>query len=478
MSRFLTLSLILFSALPAAALKRPQTKAELAELAAIGSLMASEKTAYEASFVRLKLAHDKAREKIDNEPQIAALEQQLATLNASHAVVMNNIVKRTVTLFDIQPGPTSGHIVGGEFLNTSPPWSPTFAPQVEQKIILVPNKPSITLSAHGPYAGITWADGSVELNEKAFLSPGYLAAVIIHESVHFAQMTTVGRGDSITAVRAEIEAHSKSSSPDVAVLLGLTTAEEDLLKAAFRENIRRFQNNPSRSMISMQFVSPTSPEPIREQGDLGFLDSLQQGGAVVAEKVEAERAVLAREREAQENWRREKARVMAQIAQMTADTDRKFPPLRRSRLYLKALAGESCADPSRLPSLAEAGKIIRVDIALNESSYDEVETLSDCQRVILDNFDSARRGGAHVTSNDFMRWAHVYRAAHPSFIKKLANSFTGFFEIFGSLFENNGGGSRGSQDGERDANRSAPSDGCIYTYIPELNQTVRGCPVN
>lgn len=297
MNRLLTLVVLLMSASPAAALRQPTTPVQLKELADIRAAMSGEKTTYETDLRLWNIAFKKVDGKIDNDAKIAALTVQLEALKATHAAVMTDIVKRTVKLFDIQPGPTSGHIVGGEFLNSTPPWSPVFAPQVEQRRVPVPNKPDVVMKAHGPYAGIAWADGTVELNEKAFLSPGYLAAIILHESVHYAQMTTVGRGDRISAVRAEIEAHSQSSGVEAAAAFGLTTDEKGKLKAAFTGNIKRFQNSPSMNMLSMQFAA-VDPEPIKERSELDFLEPWRQGSSAVSEMAAAARVKLEEERKA------------------------------------------------------------------------------------------------------------------------------------------------------------------------------------
>src|SRR3990167_3146900 len=159
MRRLRAITLVSLLASPAAALKRPQTKAELAELTAISAKMAGERTSYETDLRLWRLAFKKIDGKIDKEAEIAALNQQLATRDAAHAAVMTDIVKRTVALYDIQPGPTSGHIVVGHFVYSRPQWSPVFAPEVAQKDIPVPNGKPIPLYAHGSYAAITWADG-------------------------------------------------------------------------------------------------------------------------------------------------------------------------------------------------------------------------------------------------------------------------------------------------------------------------------
>lgn len=254
-----------------------------------------------------------------------------------HAVVMTDIVNRTVALYDIKPGPTNGHIVGGDFIYSKPRWSPVFAPEVAQKKVPVPNNPDVVMSAHGPYAGITWADGTVELNEKAFLSPGYLGAVILHELVHFEQMTTVGRGDRMTAVRAEIEAHSKSAGREAATVFGLTPDEEGLLKEAFKDNIRRYQNNPSRNMMSMQFTSGGAVEALeaeKQDADSAFWASVRQGGAIASAATASNQAAAEAARQ---------ARLADRLARQDADRREQERVRRAPWSALLEWAGKACS---------------------------------------------------------------------------------------------------------------------------------------
>jgi len=285
MRHLLTL-VILLSALPASALKKPTTKAELAELAAISAAMAAEQTAYTAMLKSLKAAYDKVEGKIDTQPQIAAIKVHLAQVDAAHAVVMTDIIKRTTKLYDIHPGPTSGYIVGGEFTYNRPQWSPVFAPEAARRTVKLASGKEIIMWAHGSYAGVTWADGTVELNEKAFLrSPAYLAAIILHESIHFAQSTTVGRADRLSPARAEIEAHSQSSGDKTAALLGLTSEEQGLLKKAFQAAIERFQKAPGQKMMSRQFTpdgAVDAGEAAKEAGDDAFWARMREGGELAA----------------------------------------------------------------------------------------------------------------------------------------------------------------------------------------------------
>lgn len=315
------LSIVLLFTSPAAALKRPQTKAEMTELAAISANMAGEKTAFETSLQSLKAAYKLIDGKIDKEPEIAALKQKLLTLDAAHAVVMTDIVNRTVALYDIQPGPNSGHIVAGELANRPAQWSPVFAPEVQEKSIPREKEKSLKLTAPGSHEAITWEDGSVEVNEKAFLSPGYLGAIILHEMVHYEQRTSEGRGD-LTSVRSEMEAHSRSSGQGAVAIFGLTPKEEGRIQSAFMRQMDIFRKSPGALMKSQQFASPGNPEPIKDQSDLGFLDSWRQGSSAVSEMADAARVKLEEERKARAAREAHTAEVWAIEAERKARLER------------------------------------------------------------------------------------------------------------------------------------------------------------
>ena len=245
---------------PAWALRCPQTKEELGRLAAIDSLIVREKIYFKMKTAELNKKLFDASLKIDNDVEISALNKKGDDILAAHKAVMTDIVQKTADLYDIQPRPAGkpedgGAIVKGPFARTRPKWAPVYAPERRVKIVSLEGQ-DVSMTADPGYAGITWADGSVELNDRAFdYSPGYLAAIILHESVHFAQWTTKGKGDTISAVMAEMEAHSADCARDAMAAFNLTKVEIGAVQRAFTAQLEKFRRNPKAGMMSSQFAS-------------------------------------------------------------------------------------------------------------------------------------------------------------------------------------------------------------------------------
>lgn len=197
-----------------------------------------------------------------------------------------------------------------------------------------------------------------------------------------------------------------------------------------------------------------------------------------AEKLAAEQVRLASIRAEKETRANYHHRAMEQF-------DREV----RAKKYVQSLAGEACSDPDRMNELAEGHGIIPVTDLLPPSmnfSYDSTETsgpgsLNRCQMAVLDLFDAARRRRERVTSVNLAQWAKLYREANPGLFTKIGKAVSGFFGAFGDLLEVPVGSSENSSSGadrpERNGSRSREESNCVYTYIPELNQTVRGCLV-
>jgi len=197
-----------------------------------------------------------------------------------------------------------------------------------------------------------------------------------------------------------------------------------------------------------------------------------------AEKLAAEQARLASiraEKEARANYHH---RAMEQF-------DREV----RAKKYVQSLAGEACSDPDRMNELAEGHAIIPITDLLPPSmnySYDSTETsgpgsLNRCQMAVLDMFDAARRRRERVTSVNLAQWAKLYREANPGLFTKIGKAVSGFFGAFGDLLEvpvdRSENSSTGADRPERSEPRTREESNCVYTYIPELNKTVRGCLV-
>jgi len=225
-------------------------------------------------------------------------------------------------------------------------------------------------------------------------------------------------------------------------------------------------------------------------GDAAFVAGLKEiqtmsaeSKSALAKQVHAEK--LAAEQSRIAAIRAKKAARAAELRLIWAQDERE----ERARKYVHSLAGEACSNPGRMHELAEAHAIVPVTDLLPASisrSYNTPETsgpgsLSNCQMAVLDQFDSARRSGRRVSSQDLAQWAQGYRDANPGILTKIGRSVGVFFSAFGDILdvpvEGSGASSTPRERPERSERTERRERQCVYTYIPELNQTIRGCEV-
>lgn len=225
-------------------------------------------------------------------------------------------------------------------------------------------------------------------------------------------------------------------------------------------------------------------------GDASFLAGAGQIQTMTAEaKAALEKQVHAEERAIEQTRlatiRAEKAARQEESRRVWAEIERED----RARKYVQSLAGEACSNPARMDELANEHGIVPVTDLLPasvDSSYSTMDTsgpgsLSRCQMAVLDLFDSARRRGYSVSSANLAQWARQYHDAHPGPIAKLGKALSGFFSAFGDLLdvpvESSGSSSSTRERPERAERVEREEKHCEYTYIPELNQTIRSCAV-
>lgn len=241
-------------AVPVIAQQAPSTPQEFQELQAITTDMATERTGHARASAKL-VARIKALKGPGHESTRQDLQAQLDALESHHASIMNDLLSRTMSLYRIRPSPPHGGvIVPGPFLGERVRWAPIYSPQRRVRRIERQDGTVMVLRAPGRYEAITWADGRVELTDEAFRNPAYLAAILLHESVHFEQYVTPGRGDRHGAVRLELEAPSRSSGQNTARILGLSADDVDRIHRIHTEQMEAFQRNPGQAMMWLQFA--------------------------------------------------------------------------------------------------------------------------------------------------------------------------------------------------------------------------------
>ena len=453
MIRRCLLQILIIFASPVMALNHPHTPEQLREVSDITSLIGRERSDFKTYLEKHRDDVDKATRKIDNEAAIAALTEELDARIAAHKAVMTEVIKRTVKLYDIQPRPADyledrGKIVVGVFSGQHPAWAPIYAPEVTAKQFELNGK-KIVLTAPGAHEAITWDDGTVELNDKAFAySAGYLGAVIFHESVHFAQITTKGRGDKISTVRSEMEAHSASSSPEAAEAFALTPREKAAIENAFTRQMEIFSRDGSAGMGTAQFASPGSDS----DGGAAFWASAQ-GGAALERAARADNAAIAAMQEA------------SRVALNRNDQERSHRELASRKeadqsayKFLLSVIGLACSNPGQYRyQIEHAGRSVDLEIntdvlsaLFNQDAYHNGSKSvgrgpNSCQETILRRIISTN---GPMTTTDFLRWAMEYREAHPSLLHQFTSSVGDFIEALRTVPSSEGGGSTGgSSDG-------------------------------
>lgn len=272
----MTLPVVLLAlTIPVAAIQKPLTRAEKDELAAINAAIASEKARYTARSLPIQNEIRRARSDINDidKTRLRTAEQQLTALDASHAAVMDGIVTRTVKLFKIAPNPTPGRMVIGVVAGSAVTWRPTYAKDTTQRHILLPDG-RVHTSVAGPNQGVTFEDGTVSVNDRAFDSAGYLGAVLYHESFHFEQNTTPGVGDVLNDEQKEIRAHSQSNGRLAEEVFGLTAEEKAKIQKVFEQQIEEFQKNAARAGPANRFGdAPGDSESRRDRAASDFAGS-------------------------------------------------------------------------------------------------------------------------------------------------------------------------------------------------------------
>lgn len=271
------------------ALKPLTTKAQQDELASINSMIAKDYR---------KLSNDKqtAWEEWHSTPHSGDIDSDMATreqnrekyyeLSRKLRVLSDQIIDRTVKLYDIYPSTIGKKIVVGPFKDKTPTWHPVSADPVPSKKI--GNIPLTAPSAD--YAAITWASGDVEVSPECFdFGAGYLGDILYHESIHFQQMTTLGEGDVLTPARSEMAAHSQSSSEKTVRIFQLTTIEEKRIKASFMNQLNASRNADTPGMTSVQFISDANNQPDLEKATRDAATSARNARAEQKKKSDEDR---------------------------------------------------------------------------------------------------------------------------------------------------------------------------------------------
>lgn len=269
---------------------------------------------------------NKAKMSQDSEKEQRRINGEIDAKRQQATILYNEAIHAAISAYGIAPDRKVANLVmGGEFKGRKATWMPVFG---EVKSRWLQDYKGHSMEIKPPVGGadaLTWPTGQIEIGENVFTSPAFLAAIIAHETIHFEQRTTHGRGDrpGMTFRAMELEAYNDILSPQRAAALGLQSWETAIIDSRKTKAL----NTPEDAYVSpfagLDASGPDAPsagipglESIETGGDSSFGDWLKEAGSVgqeVAQRNAAQREADARAlREKEEKDAAEQARLAAE----------------------------------------------------------------------------------------------------------------------------------------------------------------------
>lgn len=389
----------------------------------------------------------------------------------------NAALAAIIKAYDIHPDKESTPAAAGLYENRTVRWSPEFGEMRLDHVYLDGNGKKIGedhLDPNTDYSGITWADGKIVITPAVLFetrsdgtpsfSPGMIAAIIYHETIHFNQLTDPIRAKHMSTAAMEFAAHTSMQVHQAE--FELTKGEMDFISDRLQKSLDINLKNPNVLMIGAVKLEPTAIDENDDNGEAAFIQGLRQITPVT--KVDRD-AFAAQESEAEARWKNDpeyiayKARsdayerwgaeARARDAAQERERVEHFAEMRRRWEYLKTMTGLACSNPDALERLGLEGKVPGVSISDLDLEWEMSRTegmgkkerpvVNSCQKYIL---SSVRNSNDLVRGRELLAWAREYREQHPSL---LARFTTGIGDLFSAMGEAGDGGGNYSNAGAR-----------------------------
>lgn len=245
---------------------------------------------------------------------------------------------------------------------------------------------------------MTWPDGQIILGPPAFRSPAYLAAIIAHETYHFEQYTTPGKGDRLTFERSELEAFGFILG--LRNTLGLSDDEVKLVQETEQDELSR---GPVPGSPFVDLNAKGSPPDEMATGERRFYQSWQSQAAPLVDEIHAQLALRERfDREERENRIPEKPAAWAQAEDWAsrACSYLEYPDYLNTNVGDPTAVGQAVEENDRIASakaasdradraymLSHTFTISRSDMA--RLLAEDGDSLPDCNKQIIGMFMQA-----------------------------------------------------------------------------------------
>lgn len=444
--KLLAFLFIIASGTLAATIQTPISKMsqdQLLELAAIQGLMNTSKsytTKIWAEQAKIDFENNQ-RSRPPNQQVIAAAKAQIVQITASRekAVPSHDIILRTYKLYGLKPSNYSAPIQDGKFKGDNASWAPKYHEWGVANDRMDQKGKDQTLRYHDPYGAVTWINGDIWITPDVLTeSPAYLAAIILHETVHFEQFTDTFLAKTLTAIDRENRAYSEMQKSANVVALGLKSNEVAKINAIFVKAMIKLRSNPYANVPGL--YEATDPEPDKLQGEKGLLEGIE----------EAKRAAREIQETAQENIRRRKQQADEQAR---AEQNSKEIAWK----YIRTTVGFACSDPTGLQERAQNGQVAPagMDVPVLSAFVErDWEKFNGCERRLLQALLSSDKP---ISAVWLAQEGRRYRVEHPSLFSRIFKSLGDFLSAVDEFVKSpsredreDGGGSRDGSGSYRD----------------------------
>lgn len=179
---------------------------------------------------------EKEKKSVNPSLTVIALQEESLQSMLEEEASLRTIIAEVKRAYGITPDKYLAPLTAYRFKGELSTWDPKFGEHATRRLHQKRNGKKVVMIFNEDYAAVTWENGEIILTRRAFRSPGFLAAAIYHETVHFNQFTNTDpkqSADNLTRRQIEFRAYITARNPK----FGLTEEEKHRFYREFRKVI-------------------------------------------------------------------------------------------------------------------------------------------------------------------------------------------------------------------------------------------------
>lgn len=288
--------------------------------------------------IAVQAVNDAERLKLSPE-KIDALKKQVEREKAKKNAALTKAIHTTIIAYGLESNKSTGKSVMPGTRGREISWLPLAREMEAHEIESIRGARNPIEQPRDEIVGITYPDGTTFMDPSAFLNgPGYLASFLLHERIHFEQITTDGKANKLTLAKIEEEAYQAQVDNALIFFNPKNRKELRLMQDIERSrdersSIVKQEEKESKTLKGrMRALLPFKPAPMFEGKGHTNEELADISGLVAQARSQAEIARVDREK------REARAREAAEVE------TRRSQDRRLRDLYLD-IAARSCSSP-------------------------------------------------------------------------------------------------------------------------------------